>query len=124
MALPGDPQPPRHDPQAPPEQLIPADWPRQATDTVVRTVDTVRDKTTGPIITIAGGVVYGLVALVAATVALVLGTIGALRLLNAGLEDRLGVWASYLVLGVVFTLAGFFCWSRRPPMPRPGELLD
>jgi K(+)-stimulated pyrophosphate-energized sodium pump len=38
------------------------DWPAQATDFVVNTVDSVRDRTTGTILTIARVTVFGLLA--------------------------------------------------------------
>ena len=38
-----------------------SDWPAQATDTIVNLVDQVRAKTTGPAITVARGLVFGLI---------------------------------------------------------------
>ncbi|MGH9269040.1 MAG: hypothetical protein ACRD0D_12805, partial [Acidimicrobiales bacterium] len=55
--------------------------------------------------------VYGLLAVVMATTALVLFTILGLRLLNAYLPGD--VWAAYLLLGGLFTLAGMLLWSFR-----------
>ena len=37
------------------------DWSGQAADTVVKVVDAVREKTTGPVLTIARAIVYGLI---------------------------------------------------------------
>lgn len=88
-----------------------ADWPRQATEQVVKVVDTVRDKTTGPVLDTSRWFVYGLVALGAVGIVGVLAVIGAIRLLDVVLPR--GVWLAYLVLGLVFTLAGTICWSKR-----------
>ena len=116
MALPGDPgtRGPGDGPSSP--DLLGADWPRQATDQVVKVVDQVRDKTTGPVLSGSRIVVYGLVATVAATIAGLLALIGSLRLVNE-LTDR--PWLTYLIFGFVFLLAGAFCWSRRegPAVP-------
>ena len=46
------------------------DWPAQAADTIVRVVGQVRDRTTGPAITAARAVVFGLLAAILGTVAL------------------------------------------------------
>jgi len=48
------------------------DWPAQATDLVVNTVDAVRDRTTGTILTIARVTVFGLLAVVLGLVVAVL----------------------------------------------------
>jgi hypothetical protein len=91
------------------------DWPRQATRTIVRTVDSVRDKTTGPAITAAAVLVYGLIALVA------IGVIGTALIIGMvrGLEILLWhkVWLAYLVLAAVFLAGGLVSWSRREPVP-------
>ena len=119
MALPGDPNasssaaPPV--PAAPGEAgPLPEDWPRQATDQIVRVVDTVRDKTTGPVLSAARAVVYGLVAATAGVMLLVLLTIAAVRGLIT-LLDR--AWLVYLILGALYCAVGFLLWTRRQPQP-------
>jgi len=86
------------------------DWPAQATDTIVKVVGQVRDKTTGPIITIARGLVYGTLAAVLGLIAAVVGFIMLIRVLMIPVEEWLGgtdrVWVVYLVLGLPITLAG------------------
>ena len=62
----------------PPER----DWPAQAADTIERVVGTVRDKTTGPALTVARAVVYGTFAALVGTACLVVLIIGAVRLLD------------------------------------------
>jgi hypothetical protein len=91
------------------------DWPAQAADTVVRVVDSVRGKTTGPAITVARAIVYGLLAAILGTAALVLLVIGAVRAIDSYVPGE--VWAAHLIVGAVFTLAGLFLWTKRQPTP-------
>jgi hypothetical protein len=97
------------------------DWPAQAADTIERVVGTVRDKTTGPAITVARGVVYGTFALVVGTVVAVMLAIAAVRLLDVYLPDAwVGedhTWVAHLVIGALFTVAGAALWSRRSAAP-------
>lgn len=92
-------------------------WPTEATDFVVRTIGTVRDKTTGPAITGARVLVFGMFAALVATVALVLGAIALVRLITVYLPGG-GVWAAYLIVGGVFLLAGTALWTRTRSRPR------
>lgn len=100
------------------------DWPAQAADTIERVVGSVRDKTTGPAITVARWLVYGTFALVVGTVVAILLAIAAVRMLDVYLPDAwVGedhTWVAHLVTGSLFTLAGALLWSRRsaPPEPR------
>lgn len=87
------------------------DWADQAADTVVRVVDTVREKTTGQILTAARAVVYGIIGVFAAIVALIVLVIALIRILDVYLPGE--VWSAYLLLGVVFGVAGWFVWRRR-----------
>ena len=99
------------------------DWPKQATVQIVRVVDTVRDKTTGPVLTAAQALVYGLVAVTAIVMVLVLVTIGAVRGLTTLLERA---WLVYLILGALYCAVGFLLWTRRQPRPAatPGNNPD
>jgi hypothetical protein len=101
------------------------DWPAQAADTIVRVVGTVRDKTTGPALTVARGLVYGLLALVLGSTALVLLAIGSVRLIDAYLPDAVfgetHTWAAHLLVGLAFTGAGGVLWSMRRPRPAEGR---
>lgn len=93
-----------------------ADWPAQAADLIVRVVGQVRDKTTGPAVTAARGVVYGLLAAFLGGMAAVLVAIAAVRALDEAIEevaDSRETWAAHGIVGVVFTLFGLFLWSRR-----------
>jgi hypothetical protein len=95
------------------------DWPAQMAESIDRIVGTVRDKTTGPALTVARGVVYGTFGAVVAVAALVLFVIAAVRVLDAYLPDSLfgetHTWAAHLLLGLVFTVAGILLWLRRRP---------
>jgi hypothetical protein len=93
-----------------------SDWPAQAADRIVDAVDTVRDRTTGTAQTAARGVVYGLLAVVAGIVVLVLVTIGAIRLLDVLVDHFIPwghIWLPYLILGCVFLLVGAIVFRRR-----------
>ena len=92
------------------------DWPAQAADRIVDAVDTVRDRTAGTAQTAARGVVYGLLAVVAGIVVLVLVTIGAIRLLDVLVDHFIPwghIWLPYLILGCLFLLAGLIVFRRR-----------
>lgn len=87
------------------------EWPAQAADLIVDKVDLVKTKTTGPILTVARGAVFGLIAVVLGVMAAILLLIGVVR----GLDNVIpsSVWATYLVLGVLFTLVGTLLFRRR-----------
>jgi hypothetical protein len=95
-------------PTSPPPE---PDWSAQAADTVVDLVDNVRSKTTGPLLTAAKAVVYGIVAFVVAIVALVLLAVALMRIVNVYLPG--GVWLSYVLVGGLFAIIGFIVWSKR-----------
>ena len=66
--------------------------------------------------TAARGVVYGLLAVVAGIVVLVLVTIGAIRLLDVLVDHFIPwghIWLPYLILGCVFLLVGAIVFRRR-----------
>jgi hypothetical protein len=101
-----------------------ADWPAQAADTIEKVVGSVRDKTTGPAITVARGLVYGTFALVVGAKVAVLLAIALVRFVDVYLpDDAFGedhVWAAHAIVGLLFTLVGALMWSRRiaPPSDR------
>jgi hypothetical protein len=97
-----------------------ADWPAQATDTIVKVVGQVRDKTTGPIITIARGVVYGTLAAILGIIAVVLTCIVLIRALSIPVEELWGpgkIWAVYLFLGDNFTIVGWIVMKKASAAP-------
>ena len=83
----------------------------QATSVVVNLVTSVRGKTTGPLLFVARLVVYSITILIAASAAIVLFVIAAVKIVNQLLPGD--VWAAYLLLGAVFALVGTFFWSKR-----------
>ena len=91
------------------------DWTVQVADTIESVVGSVRDKTAVPLETVARALVYGIVLGTMGVTALVLVTIIAIRVLSFVLE----VWAAYLVIGAIFTLAGMFLWRKRRPPSGP-----
>ena len=89
------------------------DWTVQAADTIERVVGSIRDKTAVPLTTVARALVYGLLAAVIGTAALVLLITGLVRVLDTVLPR--GVWLPDLILGTLFTLVGFVLWRKRKP---------
>ena len=96
---------------------VSGDWAAHAADTIERAVGNVRDRTTGPAVTVARAVVYGTFAVLVGLAALALATIGAFRLIDNYLPDAVfgeeHTWAAYLILGLVFVIAGVVLWVRR-----------
>jgi hypothetical protein len=88
------------------------DWPAQATETVETVIVAVRDKSVKPLTLLARAIVYGLVASAVALIVLSLSSVGVLRLLDIYVFPG-RVWASYTLLGGIFTLAGLFLWTLR-----------
>lgn len=98
--------------------LIGGDWPAQAADAIVNAVETVRDRTTTPIMKIARGLVFGVFAGTIIIAIAVLAIIGVVRLLDEALPS--GVWLPYLLLGVLSTVVGALLFRRRnAPAPAP-----
>lgn len=91
-------------------------WPAQATDAIVKVVDKVRDKTTGPITKVARAIVFGTFAAVVGLVALVVFSVLLVRFMNNYFFDH-NVWAAHLVLGVLFTVAAAFLWTKAVAEP-------
>ena len=95
------------------------DWPAQATDQIVKVVGTVHDKVTGPIMTVARGVVYGTFAAILGAAALALGIILSIRLLDNYLPDSVfgenHVWAAYLIVGFLLCLGAAVLWWKKVP---------
>jgi hypothetical protein len=88
-----------------------SDWASQATDTLDRIVGIVRDRAVGPALTIARAVVYGTLAAIVGSVAVVLFAIGAVRFLDIWIPGD--VWIPYAIIGGIFFLAGVLVFPRR-----------
>jgi hypothetical protein len=105
------------------------DWSVQAADLIETAVVTVRDKTTVPLRTAARAVVYGIALSVVATLSIVLAIIAAVRGLTLALAPLVGrgpghqhrVWASYALVGGIFTLAGLFLLRKAEATPQEGK---
>lgn len=95
------------------------DWPARAADQIVDIVGSIRDKTTGPALKASRAVVYGLASVFIGVAAAVLLAVGLVRFVNVYLPDAVvgerHMWASYLLIGILFTGVGFFLWSKRTP---------
>ena len=88
-------------------------WADQAADAVENVVGTVRDRAVVPVQRATSGVVFGLLAAFFAVPALVLTLVGLFRVVDAYLPGD--TWATWLVFGGIFLVAGAFCWTRRHP---------
>ncbi|MDQ6695961.1 MAG: hypothetical protein M3Z46_00700 [Actinomycetota bacterium] len=98
---------------------LPDQWPTQATDAIVTVVGKVRDRTTGPALTVARGVVYGLFAAILGVVATVLAITLAIRLADNYIPGD--IWIVYLVLGALFTIGGLLLWSKAFAAPAESD---
>lgn len=96
------------------------DWPAQATDAIVNVVSIAHDKIR-VVRTVAKAIVWGLFAGVLGAVAMVLFTIGVLRVLDVYLPSAVvgdqHMWAAYVLLGLVFAIGGLALLriARRAP---------
>jgi len=99
-----------------PVHVSPApEWAVEALDKVDELVGKVRANTTERLVRVARVVVFGLLAVIMATMAGVLAVIGLIR----GLDEVLPgpVWGVYVLLGAIFTGAGAFLWSKKTASP-------
>ena len=111
--MPSDPSTPSPTP-AGPASSGGSDWPAQATDTIVSLIDTVKAKTTGPATTAVRGAVYGLLAAIIGTAALVLFLVVLVRGIDIGMQallqgigvDKPGrsTWMAHALTGLLFFL--------------------
>ena len=108
---PDDTQPSVTPPTRPGQARSSGDWPSQAADTIVNVVETVRDRTTGPLIVVARALVFGVFIGTIGSAVVVLAIIGTIRLLDRILPSS--VWLPYLVLGIVFVAVGAIIFRRR-----------
>ncbi len=92
-------------------------WAKETADTVERLVNTVRDRTTTPIVMLTRAIVFGLLGAFAGIIALVLVIIILLRLVQMAwawpFDENSSVWLSYATVGGMFVLAGWLLMSRR-----------
>jgi sterol desaturase/sphingolipid hydroxylase (fatty acid hydroxylase superfamily) len=101
----------------PANPLTDPNWASETTDTLVSYIDLVRSKTTQNLVYAARAVVFGLIAVIVGTFALVILFVMLMRGLQALLElattwER-AVYLSYLIVGTVFTVAGIVLFKKR-----------
>jgi hypothetical protein len=86
------------------------EWSDQLVDRIVEFVERVRSATTGPLLKVARGIVYGIIVAGLGLMLVTLLIIALVRLL-----DQLpgGVWLPYVILGGLFTLVGLILWTQR-----------
>jgi hypothetical protein len=97
--------------------LTDPNWAPDLADQITEFVGNVRDKTTNNAIKAARGIVFGLLAAILGTVALVLllvlATRGLQALLDLAVSWGRAVYISYFVVGGIFTLGGLFLMTKR-----------
>jgi hypothetical protein len=100
--------------------LTDPNWAAELADTIERTVATVRQRTTRPLLLAYRGVIFGVVAAIGAGVAVVLLIIALVRalqaLLDLAFDHHDSVWISYLLVGAVFSVAGLIVMKKRFPV--------
>jgi len=101
----------------PANPLTDPNWASETTDTLVSYIDLVRSKTTQNVVYAARAVVFGLIAVIVGSFALVILFVMLMRGLQALLElattwER-AVYLSYLIVGAVFTIAGVVLFKMR-----------
>lgn len=97
--------------------LTDPNWAAELTDTVVRVVGTVRDRTTNNVVLVARAVVFGVLAailgVIALTLLLLVLTRGLQALLDIAVETAVAVYLSYFIVGGICCLAGALLMKKR-----------
>ena len=86
----------------------------RALDTIDTVVATVNDKAIRPAVVAARGIVFGVIIAVVAITVVVLFCVGFIRLTTIAGHK---IWASYIVLGLLFCAVGAILYSRRGVPP-------
>ena len=93
------------------------DWAKQTADAVEQLVNTIRDRTTTPIVQLTRAVVFGLLGAFAGGIAFVLLIVIMLRLVQmvwaVPFDHDSSVWLSYATVGGIFVVIGWLFMSRR-----------
>jgi hypothetical protein len=94
-------------------------WAANTVESIDRIVALVRRYTTRPLVVVARGLVFGVLALAAGLLVLTLSIIGGSRgLVSLGdvwFAHGTSVWLSYIVLGFIFIATGALLMRRRRP---------
>jgi hypothetical protein len=97
--------------------LTDPNWADETTDTVVRFVGNVRDKATTPIVYVARGLVFGLIALFLGVFAVVILLVGLTRGMQSALDWQFAharsVYISYVAIGGIFSFIGLLLFKKR-----------
>ncbi len=103
------------------------DWPAQATDAIVGVIDSVKDKVNGPATSTARAIVYGTLAALVGTAALVVVLVLLFRgidivtqiVLDAADVERAGrsTWIAHLISGLAMLIPGALLWRRGTRAP-------
>jgi uncharacterized membrane protein len=97
--------------------LTDPNWATETTDTVVRVVGNVREKTTVPAVHAARAVVFGILAAFIGLAALVLFLIMVQRAVEAlwdlGVSEEQAVYLSQLTIGGILCLVGLLLFAKR-----------
>ncbi len=87
------------------------------TATIVKWIDTAREKAVEPILFVVRAVVYGLLGAIVGTATLVMLAIVFVRLLDIYLDNIPGVpenvWFAHLIVGALFFIVGLVLWAQR-----------
>ena len=86
----------------------------RALDTIDTVVATVNDKAVRPAVVAARGVVFGVIIAVVSITVLVLFCVAFIRITTIAGHR---IWASYIVLGVIFCAVGAVLYARRGVPP-------
>lgn len=97
--------------------LTDPNWAAETTDTVVRVVGQVREKTTTPAIYAARGIVFGVLAAFLGVFVVIMILIGAQRAIESlwdlAVDRPQAVYLSYFTLGGILCLAGWLLFRKR-----------
>ena len=93
------------------------EWATRAVNLIDRVVGTIRKYTTQPLVVVARGIVFGLLAGFGMVFGLVLILVGLTRGLQSALgavfEHEVSVWMSYFILSAIFLVVGAVLMRRR-----------
>lgn len=88
------------------------DWAAQLTEKVGQLVELIRDRTVRPVEKAVRAAIFALLAFSVVVFVIICLVIGLIRLLNNEVFDQ-RVWASYLLVGGIFVVAGTLISTRR-----------
>src|SRR4051794_9530395 len=95
-----------------PPRVASEDWTVRVADTLESTIGSVHDKAVVPVTRVARWIVYGTLAAILGTMALVLFIIMSIRAFVNYVPPH-KVWVADLAVGGIFVIAGLLLWTRR-----------